>query len=517
VSDGFGPGVTFPPNWPAEQMSLAGQEAAFWPSQTAVAAWWQISDDALGSGIANFDVALCGFELVAPDASCPVQWTSVGTRTKASFFGLSLLQNARYRVWVRATDGVGIATAYISNGFVVDVTPALLTGVVATAAPALVGSWRSIVISVAGASDPESGIGGYLVCFDLAATASFAATEGQRTYPGLPCTTLARSVASTRAGLPLSALVTSAADAAAADANIASFVLAVSQRAGGGANLASAVIIPRLIVVNGAGLRGVVPLSPVTMSLQPPKVGEAFVLDAASWVPRSLFAPQRAKIQTSDRAQTNTSFLAVAWFGWGNPDVPVVRFALSIGTRTCRSDIVTSQIVPGKSSALLAAKLQPNRRYYVRIEAIDAAGLKSFLCLSNVMVTDVSPPVGGYAADVPASGVAGGVVPSPFAWTAARAQGRARPVFTSQQVIAVAFTSFRDLHSGIANLQLRTCASTDPQCAGSGAAWGPLLPPLTFSLVMAMNMAPGIYYTTQVAAIDWAGNKRIVLSTGSEL
>ena len=525
VSDGWGPGAFVPPSWPAAQTSLRGAEASYWPSASAAAVWWRLSDDDDGSGLVNFRVSLCpaepvGAAVALPDSRCPVLWSNVGRRSTAAFGGLALAQMSRYRFWVSATDGAGLSTNFSSDGFVIDTTaPLLSANFVATITPSVVSDWRTLAITAAGAVDQESGIADFRICIDLSPAARPREGLAVSSAPGLPCTSVGVSllIGATDPVTLGALLARNAAAAAAMDANLNFYKLRLITASRGASRDVAASLTVRVSAVNGAGLETFIALPPAVLTFVPLPIGAAFLHDASTWAGPGLSSPAlvMAAGGRGDRGTTNSSFVGISWFGWGSSSSPVVAWYVSLGTRMCRSNTLPQQRVAERGAAgafISGLRLVEFRRYYATVTAVDAGGLAATLCIKTPIALDRTRPFPGSASNVPLAYVRKGAVQRAEMWATVLGP-REGPIFLTEPTVATAFTGFSDGQSFIEYIQVRHCPVADG--SGCDAEWSERLPPLTVSVVSAEpSLEPGVAYVTEVRATDSGSNSISVKTRG---
>ena len=127
--------------------------------------WNGFSDGNKGSGIVEYK-----YRVTDSSGRIVVSWTSTGNATNITHTGLTLGNNAKYFVTVRAIDAVGLTTDVTTDGVTVDTTHPVFTGTVRVTgeddflngtACVYVPSVSSLSVNWAGFSDAHSGLRRY--------------------------------------------------------------------------------------------------------------------------------------------------------------------------------------------------------------------------------------------------------------------------------------------------------------------------------------------------------------------
>ncbi|PFX19963.1 hypothetical protein AWC38_SpisGene15613 [Stylophora pistillata] len=128
--------------------------------------WHGFTDGYKGSGISEYK-----YKVQDSSGSTIISWTSAGNSTNITHNGLTLSNNIKYFVTVRAIDAVGLSTDVTSDGFNVDTTRPVFTGkIIVTGKDDFVNgtscvyipSTSSVRVTWLGFSDAHSGLKSYL-------------------------------------------------------------------------------------------------------------------------------------------------------------------------------------------------------------------------------------------------------------------------------------------------------------------------------------------------------------------
>lgn len=546
VGDGWGPNLFYPPTWPVEQTTFDAVDVNYWPSATTFAAWWSLYDDLTGSGLVRFTVSVCRKAVTLPvpgDAvACPVYWRDVGRSNAATFNGLNLIDNEPYVTWVTAYDGAGNSNVYQSDGTYIDTTGPVTSRMFVTAST-MVGDWRYINVTAVGAFDDDSGIDHYDVCFTISSPNARGAAPAiaSKTYDGLQCTSIGRSL--TTSLVNIGALIVKYGKSTTwradvdkrTDGNVALFQYQAEQDTH--VIQTAAILNPIIHVYNRALLPASIALPPILLDLTLPTRGDLMVMDPSLWEDRKMSTPTRALITDSDHGTRNTSYVALAFFGSGDLDTPIVQYSVAIGNLECRSDILAptpvdlaslppqnksingTVIPPVPSGSILLGNLDlpVNKKYFLTLYMRNGAGLVQQVCQksTSTMWVDIQNPAAGFVVDVPASLMDGnGTLPASVSKNYTVGYAKAKPVYTAIPTVVAVWTLFSDSLSGIAYYQTRVCDLTDGS-ACDNTPWSARLPSNTTWSSVAIGMTPGIPYVTQVKAVDYAGNFNISQSKGT--
>ncbi|CAE7943370.1 unnamed protein product, partial [Symbiodinium sp. KB8] len=231
---------------------------------------------------------------------------------------------------------------------------------------------------------------------------------------------------------------------------------------------------------NGAGITGVTHTDGIVADLRPPRRG--VVLDGHG--------------EVDARFQRSTSSVAVQWRHFWDLESNITTYFVGLGhSLTSGTNIAKYRAVPGTlNRTTIVASIPNGRKVYAYVYAVDQAGHASQPIISNGVVVDATDPLPGAVFD--------GLVPS--------VAGDLDYQFTNDTIRA-AWTRFRDLQSGIADIRVAvgTAGLTD-----NVVAWTHLPPATTAVVLPGLALNDGATYTVSVLAINGAGGSTQVSSDG---
>jgi M6 family metalloprotease-like protein len=340
---------TTPPTDVPQVRDGPAADIAWAPSATQLTANWDESSDA-ESGIGAYFYAIG----TTPGANDVLNWTENGLSKSATAYGLSLTNGQAYYFAVMSLNGSGFYSVGItlSNGQRVDATAPVAPARVNDGAgsdAAYTGSLTQLSANWPAASDPESGVTGYL----------YAAGTSPGGTDVIPWTANGLTTSVTRTGLSL--------------VNGQAYYFSVK-------------------AVNAAGTESTVAVSDGQTADNTPPSAPTFVYDGTG----------------ADVAYSTVSYrMSANWGGAADAQSGVARYYYSIGTAAGAGDVL-SWTDNGVSTGVVRSGLvlSDGITYYFNVKAVNGSGLESGVASSNGQkidlnpASDVSPVTDGTGADI---------------------------------------------------------------------------------------------------------------------
>ena len=427
---------------------LGPRDIDYQSGNTSVFMSWEFLD--YESGVESYEVAVTN----AVDGTYVLPWTFAGNVSQfAAQTTVPLVHKGVYRTWVRATNGAGhISDQAGSDGFIVDQTP-----------PAVRSAGDMSQVADQDVTDgTDDRYSGYVEMYDEE-SGMVALSVAVGTYPGgTDVTEYAAVVLPARARMPSSTAYSAAVE-----------VLDVQW-------VNNLRYYLNIRATNGAGITGVTHTDGIVADLRPPRRG--VVLDGHG--------------EVDARFQRSTSSVAVQWRHFWDLESNITTYFVGLGhSLTSGTNIAKYRAVPGTlNRTTIVASIPNGRKVYAYVYAVDQAGHASQPIISNGVVVDATDPLPGAVFD--------GLVPS--------VAGDLDYQFTNDTIRA-AWTRFRDLQSGIADIRVAvgTAGLTD-----NVVAWTHLPPATTAVVLPGLALNDGATYTVSVLAINGAGGSTQVSSDG---